>query len=165
MQGLFSVEEKGEGGPRCRIIARGYDKFFNIGEIPWTNVRFCLYSLPPFFSLFFSFTIQIRHTPLHSSLTAASSSPPLSLPPSFLLLRSILQSSSRAFRKPCSGRRALAPLSSRTGEDNKGTRKCIIGEELNCVSHPPFSLHQPVFITRSSATIASRGMFLPTPPK
>src|SRR6266478_5713670 len=36
------------------------------------------------------------------------------------------------FRKPCSGRRALAPLSSRTGEDNRGTRKSTIGEELNC---------------------------------
>jgi tRNA ligase len=42
-RGLFSMEEKGEGeGPRYRIIARGYDKFFNIGEVPWTNVRFCL---------------------------------------------------------------------------------------------------------------------------
>jgi tRNA ligase len=42
-RGLFSVEEKGEGeGSRCRIVARGYDKFFNIGEVPWTNVRFCL---------------------------------------------------------------------------------------------------------------------------
>ena len=40
-RGLFSVEEKGEG-PRYRIVARGYDKFFNIGEVPWTNVRFCL---------------------------------------------------------------------------------------------------------------------------
>ncbi|KAF8491349.1 RNA ligase-domain-containing protein [Russula emetica] len=37
-RGLFSVEEKGEGeGPRYRIVARGYDKFFNIGEVPWTN--------------------------------------------------------------------------------------------------------------------------------
>jgi tRNA ligase len=40
-RGLFSVEEK-EEGPRYRIIARGYDKFFNIGEVPWTNVRSCL---------------------------------------------------------------------------------------------------------------------------
>ncbi len=40
-RGLFSVEEKGENS-RYRIIARGYDKFFNIGEVPWTNVRFCL---------------------------------------------------------------------------------------------------------------------------
>jgi tRNA ligase len=40
-RGLFSVEEEGED-PRYRIVARGYDKFFNIGEVPWTNVRFCL---------------------------------------------------------------------------------------------------------------------------
>ena len=40
-RGLFSAEEKGEA-PRYRIIARGYDKFFNIGEVPWTNVRFCV---------------------------------------------------------------------------------------------------------------------------
>lgn len=46
-RGLFSVEEKGEGQSRHRIVARGYDKFFNIGEVPWTNVReFCLHILP-----------------------------------------------------------------------------------------------------------------------
>jgi len=55
-RGLFSVEEKGEGeSPRYRIVARGYDKFFNIGEVPWTNVCFylCTHSQPMFFSLFF----------------------------------------------------------------------------------------------------------------
>jgi tRNA ligase len=38
--GLFSVEEKVEkgGDSRYRIVARGYDKFFNIGEVPWTMV-------------------------------------------------------------------------------------------------------------------------------
>ena len=42
-RGLFSMEEKGEGEcPQYRIVARGYDKFYNIGEVPWTNVRFCL---------------------------------------------------------------------------------------------------------------------------
>lgn len=45
-RGLFSVEEKGEGRSRYRIVARGYDKFFNIGEVPWTNVRFCLCTSP-----------------------------------------------------------------------------------------------------------------------
>lgn len=29
-RGLFSVDD--------RIVARGYDKFFNIGEVPWTEV-------------------------------------------------------------------------------------------------------------------------------
>jgi tRNA ligase len=40
-RGLFSVEEKGEKSSesRYRIVARGYDKFFNIGEVPWTAVR------------------------------------------------------------------------------------------------------------------------------
>lgn len=53
-RGLFTVdvtdgrgevkaqEEEGEGsgGEReYRIVARGYDKFFNIGEVPWTTVR------------------------------------------------------------------------------------------------------------------------------
>lgn len=27
------------GAGRHAIVARGYDKFFNIGEVPWTNVR------------------------------------------------------------------------------------------------------------------------------
>lgn len=30
-------EDEGEKG-NYRIVARGYDKFFNIGEVPWTNV-------------------------------------------------------------------------------------------------------------------------------
>ena len=29
-RGLFTVDD--------RIVARGYDKFFNIGEVPWTEV-------------------------------------------------------------------------------------------------------------------------------
>jgi tRNA ligase len=34
-RGIFSTE--GEEG-KSRIVARGYDKFFNIGEVPWTTV-------------------------------------------------------------------------------------------------------------------------------
>ncbi|KAF9226083.1 hypothetical protein BS17DRAFT_776626 [Gyrodon lividus] len=39
-RGLFTRElKKGESGddPRYQIVARGYDKFFNIGEVPWTD--------------------------------------------------------------------------------------------------------------------------------
>jgi tRNA ligase len=43
-RGLFSVREdeaeEKDGRARYRIVTRGYDKFFNIGEVPWTNVRF-----------------------------------------------------------------------------------------------------------------------------
>lgn len=43
-RGLFTTEVDG-GGNRSgrdkeyRIVIRGYDKFFNIGEVPWTTVR------------------------------------------------------------------------------------------------------------------------------
>ncbi|KAI0826327.1 RNA ligase-domain-containing protein [Irpex lacteus] len=37
-RGLFTQDVKIEGGEvRHRIVARGYDKFFNIGEVPWTT--------------------------------------------------------------------------------------------------------------------------------
>lgn len=40
-RGLFSRElpygDKSEGGQKYQIVARGYDKFFNIGEVPWTD--------------------------------------------------------------------------------------------------------------------------------
>ncbi|KAF8886739.1 RNA ligase-domain-containing protein [Infundibulicybe gibba] len=41
-RGLFTTElhegpEDTAGGTRHRIVARGYDKFFNIGEVPWTT--------------------------------------------------------------------------------------------------------------------------------
>lgn len=33
-----SVEGEGEGEDDYRIVARGYDKFFNVGEVSWTHV-------------------------------------------------------------------------------------------------------------------------------
>ena len=43
-RGLFSVREdvaeEKDSLARYRIVTRGYDKFFNIGEVPWTSVRF-----------------------------------------------------------------------------------------------------------------------------
>jgi tRNA ligase len=39
-RGLFTTEaSKIEHGVQHRIVIRGYDKFFNIGEVPWTTVR------------------------------------------------------------------------------------------------------------------------------
>lgn len=40
-RGLFSIKEHGahSNEPRYRIVARGYDKFFSVGEVPWTTVR------------------------------------------------------------------------------------------------------------------------------
>lgn len=35
-RGLFTIDL---GQDKHRILARGYDKFFNIGEVPWTTVR------------------------------------------------------------------------------------------------------------------------------
>ena len=38
-RGLFTREEQSDSGDtRYKIVARGYDKFFNIGEVPWTTV-------------------------------------------------------------------------------------------------------------------------------
>lgn len=34
-RGLFTVDEEGQ---EPRIVVRGYDKFFNVGELPWTKV-------------------------------------------------------------------------------------------------------------------------------
>ncbi|KAH9887365.1 RNA ligase-domain-containing protein [Cubamyces lactineus] len=37
-RGLFTQDIKdASGNVKHRIVARGYDKFFNIGEVPWTN--------------------------------------------------------------------------------------------------------------------------------
>ena len=43
-RGLFTqeVRENSGKGKEYRIVARGYDKFFNIGEVPWTTVRILL---------------------------------------------------------------------------------------------------------------------------
>lgn len=35
---LSLFKERGDE-PRYRVVARGYDKFFNIGEVPWTTMR------------------------------------------------------------------------------------------------------------------------------
>jgi tRNA splicing ligase len=41
-RGLFTREMPGEqeDEKRYQIVVRGYDKFFNIGEVPWTTVCF-----------------------------------------------------------------------------------------------------------------------------
>lgn len=49
-RGLFTTEnvDKEEGtNVKYRIVVRGYDKFFNIGEVPWTNVSSSLSPSPP----------------------------------------------------------------------------------------------------------------------
>lgn len=38
-RGLFTRKFKEDGRETYKIVARGYDKFFNIGEVPWTTVR------------------------------------------------------------------------------------------------------------------------------
>jgi tRNA ligase len=48
-RGLFSVELPKDGArKKHRIVARGYDKFFNIGEVPWCTVRGTLRTLAKF---------------------------------------------------------------------------------------------------------------------
>jgi len=39
-RGLFTVELPNHEAPKYRIVVRGYDKFFNIDEVPWTSVRY-----------------------------------------------------------------------------------------------------------------------------
>jgi len=45
-RGLFSrkMTEIRKSANPYRIVARGYDKFFNIGEVPWTTVGVCFVS-------------------------------------------------------------------------------------------------------------------------
>ena len=38
-RGLFTRELVTDGAKKYQIVVRGYDKFFNIGEVPWTTVR------------------------------------------------------------------------------------------------------------------------------
>jgi tRNA ligase len=39
-RGVFTMDvSEAEHDAKHRIVARGYDKFFNIGEVPWTTVR------------------------------------------------------------------------------------------------------------------------------
>jgi len=47
-QGLFTRELVTDGAMKSQIVVRWYDKFFNIGEVPWAAVR----------SLFFFFFVQ-----------------------------------------------------------------------------------------------------------
>lgn len=39
-RGLFTEKVEGRAeGDEYRIVARGYDKFFNVGEVSWTQVN------------------------------------------------------------------------------------------------------------------------------
>ena len=48
-RGLVStkISSDHERSAKHRIVVRGYDKFFNIGEVPWTTVRDSHCSFPP----------------------------------------------------------------------------------------------------------------------
>jgi tRNA ligase len=47
-RGLFTTKNADQAeGVEYRIVVRGYDKFFNIGEVPWTNVSATLSPSPP----------------------------------------------------------------------------------------------------------------------
>jgi len=74
-RGLFSKEitqnstEGDEGGgevKKYQIVVRGYDKFFNIGEVPWTTVySFDSLTLPSLITLLsgrHSKNVQHLHT-------------------------------------------------------------------------------------------------------
>ena len=37
-RGIFTLDSVPGEGKVDRIVIRGYDKFFNIGEVPWTTV-------------------------------------------------------------------------------------------------------------------------------
>ena len=59
-RGLFTTEreipdnsQEGKTKKIYEIVARGYDKFFNIGEVPWTTVRFFMIFLPIIFVIDF----------------------------------------------------------------------------------------------------------------
>jgi tRNA ligase len=45
--GIPSRTPPGKGKEKVRIVARGYDKFFNIGEVDWTEVSGELYCTIP----------------------------------------------------------------------------------------------------------------------
>ena len=57
-RGLFTKEvpgdsqNEGKSSKTYEIVARGYDKFYNIGEVPWTTVGFFYYT-------FFIFAIDL----------------------------------------------------------------------------------------------------------
>jgi hypothetical protein len=89
-RGLFSRElpcgDDSKGEQKYQIVARGYDKFFNIGEVPWTDVS-CLH-VKIFDIASWGFVCSGQHSPYiqglrircHSNLMDASY-----LSPQFLL--------------------------------------------------------------------------------
>ena len=95
-RGLFAIQPN-PAESRYRIVARGYDKFFNIGEVPWTEVclssSFYNRSYPPSSGLSSSL-IRALLTFFPSSQMGASSSllhllrPSSSSPQSILLVPS-----------------------------------------------------------------------------
>jgi RNA ligase len=50
-RGLFSREIPGDASRTYQVVVRGYDKFFNIGEVPWTTVCF-FFPLPFYYFLY-----------------------------------------------------------------------------------------------------------------
>ena len=66
-RGLFTtkVGEPGKGEETHKIVARGYDKFFNIGEVPWTTVCILMTAIFTYYSHHLSSGMPFKSTLLH----------------------------------------------------------------------------------------------------
>ena len=66
-RGLFTtkVGEPGKGEVTHKIVARGYDKFFNIGEVPWTTVCILVIAIFTYYSNHLSSGMPFKSILLH----------------------------------------------------------------------------------------------------
>lgn len=66
-RGLFTtkVGEPGKGEVTHKIVARGYDKFFNIGEVPWTTVRVLMTAIFAYYTKHLSSGMPFKSILLH----------------------------------------------------------------------------------------------------
>jgi tRNA ligase len=179
-RGLFSVEEKGEkdGQSRYRIVARGYDKFFNIGEVPWTTVRSSFPPTSPIcFLTFLSFhkwsslethtkppyTLTLKSNGCIIFIAALSSSKLLvtskhSIGPLQGIPESHAQAGERWLRHHLEQVDKTTEQLAEVLWEKNWTAVAEVSCPFSCADHHSLT-------TRSSAMMVSRSMSFPTPPR
>lgn len=128
-RGIFTVQDEEnttkDGKQGYRIVARGYDKFFNIGEVPWTTVG-CLSFVHSRFGLLMMFAVGCAREPHRSTVHSYAQVKwvyHLHCTPHFLEACDHLEAFSRGGRrrpsKPRTGRRGLGEEVPEEQEQNR----------------------------------------------
>lgn len=142
-RGLFTQDVEVERAVKHRIVARGYDKFFNIGEVPWTTVSTAVLSAARDMTHHLTSLVGLARSAYKATVHAHAEVERMHHlhrgAHAFETHRDLQTCCGqqawwcRRRREPCSSRRAVAEESSRRCRQvREAARACALGQQVDC---------------------------------